>query len=154
MMKISVKTHFFILKATVSCMKTVNITEAEGGSGVAIFLHESLCYTKQNVLYINCEAIESISIEILNDCNINVPDFEQNKKVKNFVNLSFQFGLVQPINKPTRVTNKTISAFDYIITNSIYNNNIKTAIIRADISDHFPITYVFKLSSPMSSENH
>ena len=83
-----------------------------------------------------------------------MPDFEQNKKVKNFVNLSFQFGLVQPINKPTRVTNKTISAFDYIITNSIYNNNIKTAIIRADISDHFPITYVFKLSSPMSSENH
>ena len=37
----------------------------------------------------------------------------------------FQFGLVPTINKPTRVTNKTISATDDIITNSIYNNDFK-----------------------------
>ena len=80
-------------------------------------------------------------------------DFEQNKKVQNFVDLTFQFGLVPTINKPTRVTNKTISAIDHIITNSIYNNDFKTAIIRTDISDHFPITYAFKLKSSMSSEN-
>ena len=30
----------------------------------------------------------------------------------------FQFGLLPTINKPTRVTNKTISAIDHIITNS------------------------------------
>ena len=59
------------------------------------------------------------------DFNINVLDFEQNKKVQNFVNLMFQFGLVPTINKPTRVTNKTISATDDIITNSIYNNDFK-----------------------------
>ena len=88
------------------------------------------------------------------DFNINVLDFEQNKKVQNFVNLMFQFGLVPTINKPTRVTNKTISAIDYIITNFIYNNDFKTAIIRTDISDHFPITYTFKLRSCMCSENH
>ena len=83
-----------------------------------------------------------------------MPDFEQNEKANNFVNLLFQFGLVPPTVKPARVTNKTISAFDYIITNSIYNNDIKTSIIRADISDHFPNRYAFKSRSSMSSENH
>ena len=35
--------------------------------GVAIFVHESLCYTKRNDLCINCEAIECLSIEIENN---------------------------------------------------------------------------------------
>ena len=74
--------------------------------------------------------------------------------MQNFVNLMFQFGLVPTINKPTRVTNKTISAIDHIITNVIYNNDFKSAITRTDISDHFLITYAFKLRSSMSSENH
>ena len=30
-------------------------------------MHESLCYTKRNDLCINCEAIESLSIEIRNN---------------------------------------------------------------------------------------
>ena len=167
------------------------------GGGVTIFVHESLCYTKRKDLCINCEAIESLSIEIRNndgkniifnivyrppdgdlevcenyfqsilshnsirnknvilagDFNINVLDFEQNKKVQNFVSLMFQFGLVPTINKPTRVTNKTISAIDHIITNSIYNNDFKTGIIKTDISDHFPVIYAFKLRSSTSSEN-
>ena len=58
------------------------------------------------------------------DFNMNVLDFEQNKKVQNVVNLKFQFGLVPTINKPTRVTNKTISAIDHIITSSIYIYNM------------------------------
>ena len=66
-------------------------------------------------------------------------EFEQNKKVQNFVYVVFQFGLVPTINKPTRMTNKTISAVDHIITNSIYSNNFKTGIMKTDISDHFPI---------------
>ena len=35
--------------------------------GVAIFVHESLCNTKRNDFCINCEAIESLSIEIRNN---------------------------------------------------------------------------------------
>ena len=69
-------------------------------------------------------------------------------------NLMFQFGLISTINKPTIVTNKKISASSREIINSVFNNDFKTAIIRTDISDHYPITYVFKLRSSMSSENH
>ena len=43
-------------------MKTESFTEV-----VAIFVYESLCYTKQNDLWINCEAIESLSFEISNN---------------------------------------------------------------------------------------
>ena len=37
------------------------------GGRVAIFVHESLCYTKRNDLCINCKAIESFSIEVSNN---------------------------------------------------------------------------------------
>ena len=100
-----------------------------------------MCY------YINCEAIESLSIEINNNddkiiiLNIvyrpPVGDLEVcenyfqsilsnnsiSKKVQNFVNLMLQFGLVPTINKPTRVTKRTISAIDHIIRNSVCNND-------------------------------
>ena len=76
--------------------------------------------------------------------NINLLHFEQNKKVQNFINLMFRFGLVSTANKPTRIAKDTISAIDHIITNSIINNEFKAAILRADISDHFPIIYLFK----------
>ena len=77
------------------------------------------------------------------DFNINLLHFEQNKKVQNFINLMFQFGLVPTTSKP-KVTKDTISAIDHIIANSIINNEFKTAILTADISDHFPIISAFK----------
>ena len=52
------------------------------------------------------------------------------------------------------MTNKTISAIDYLVSNSLFNNDFKTAIIRIDISDHFPTTHAYKLRSSMSSQNH
>ena len=81
-------------------------------------------------------------------------DFEQNGKVQNFVNLMFQFCLIQAINESIGVTNKKISAIDHITTNSIYNNDSKTVIIRTDVSDHFPATYAFKPRRSMNSENY
>ena len=51
----------------------------------------------------------------------------------------FQFGLVSTINKPTRIRKDAISAIDHIITNSVINNEFKTAVLTADISDQFPI---------------
>ena len=70
-------------------------------------------------------SIKTKSVMLAGDFNINVLDFEQNKKVQNLVNFMFQFGLLPRINKPTRLTNRAISAIDHIITTS---NNFKTAI--------------------------
>ena len=77
--------------------------------------------------------------------NINLLHFQQKKKIQHFVNMMFQFGLVPTTNKPTRITKDTISALDNIIAKSIINNEFKTATLTADIFDHFPITYAFKL---------
>ena len=51
--------------------------------------------------------------------------------------------MIPTINKPTRVTKKTATAIDHIITNSFVENTFKTAIIKSDVSDHFPICIFF-----------
>ena len=76
---------------------------------------------------------------LVGDFNLNVLDYESNIKVKNFFNLLFQHSLISVINKPTRVTNKSATAIDHIMTNSFLNSNILTGIIKNDISYHFPI---------------
>ena len=147
-------------------------------------------------LSINCDDIESLSIEIVNDhikniisvvyrppdgdlsisetffrkilsentnanktlflagdFNINVLDYENNKKVQNFVNLMFAFSMIPTINKPTRVTSYTATAIDNIITNSILDKDFKSAIIKTDLSDHFPVIFVIKLKTKFSPKN-
>ena len=84
-------------------------------------------------------------ILVTGDFNIYLLDYENNKKVQNFVNLVFCCGMVSAINKPTRVTRYTATAIDRIFTNSIINTEIKSAIIKVDISDHFPILFVAKV---------
>ena len=81
---------------------------------------------------------------MVGDININVLDFNESKMVESFVNLMFRHGLIPTINKPTRVTRNTVTAVDHIITNSVINAEFKTGIIKIDISDHFPIFFIFK----------
>ena len=79
------------------------------------------------------------------DVNINLLDFQTNKKVQSFVNLMFGFSMIPTINKPTRVTKHTATAIDNIITNCIINSDFKSAIVKTDLSDHFPIIFINEL---------
>ena len=54
--------------------------------------------------------------------------------------------MVLIINKPTHVTRYTATAIDHMFTNSTINTEIKSAIIKAEISDHFPILFVAKVN--------
>ena len=85
-------------------------------------------------------------ILITGDFNINLLDYENNRKIQSVVNLMFCCGMVPAINKPTRVTRYTATAIDHIFTNSIINTKVKSAITKADISDHFPILFVAKVN--------
>ena len=89
-------------------------------------------------------------ILVKGDFNINLPDYENNKKVQRFVSLMFRCGMVPTINKPTRVKRYTATAIVHIFTNSIINTEIKSALIKADISDHFPILFVAKVNNDVS----
>ena len=63
-------------------------------------------------------------ILITGDFNINLLDYENNKKVQSFVNLVFRCGIVPIINRPTCVTRYSGTAIDHIFTNSIINTVI------------------------------
>ena len=57
------------------------------------------------------------------DFNMNLLDFEQNKKVQNFVNMMFSHSMMPIINKSTCVN----------------TSKFKAVITKLDISDHFQI---------------
>ena len=90
------------------------------------------------------QEISHKDVVLAGDFNINLLDFDKSKKVQNFVNLMFRFGMIPTINKPTRVTRNTLTAIDHIITNSIMHTGFKSGIIKTDISDHFPILFCYK----------
>ena len=83
---------------------------------------------------------------LVGDFNINVLDYENNVKVKNFVNFAFQNSLMPLINKPTRVTRTNAAAIDHIFTSAFLNKQIETKIIKTEILDLFPI-YNFFISN-------
>ena len=80
---------------------------------------------------------------IAGDFNLNLLDHDKNKKVRYFFNLIYQNCMIPTINKPARVTKKTATAIDHMITNSFVEITFKTAIIKSDVSDHFPICIFF-----------
>ena len=82
---------------------------------------------------------------LIGDFNMSLLDFDENKRVQSFANLMFRFGMIPTINKPTRVTRHTATAIDHVFTNTIVDNiEIKTAIVKTDISYHFPLIFVTK----------
>ena len=89
---------------------------------------------------------------IAGDFNLNLLDHDKNKKVRDFLNLIYQNGMIPTINKPTRVTKKTATAIDHFITNGFPENTLKTAIIKSDVSDHFRIC-IFIPSTNLFAKN-
>ena len=84
---------------------------------------------------------ENKIIYLLGDYNLNVLDYNNNTKVKNFFNMMFSHDIFSLINKPTRATKHTATAIDNIFTNNFFNTNLKTGIIKTDVSDHFEIFF-------------
>ena len=59
----------------------------------------------------------------------------------------FLYNMISLTNKPTRVTRHSGNAIDHIITNSVtVHNDFKSAIIKTDLSDYFPIVFVIKIN--------
>ena len=87
------------------------------------------------------------NIHIAGDFNLNLLDHNTNKKVQDFLNLIYQNSLI-----PTRVTTKTATTINNILTNSFLDTNFKSAISKTDISDHFPIC-LFLPSTKVKSES-
>ena len=83
---------------------------------------------------------------MVGDLNINSFDYDNNALVKNFFNLIFQSGFLPLIQRATRVTRTTATAIDHIITDAILESTMHSGIIKANISDHFPIFAILENS--------
>ena len=88
------------------------------------------------------------NIHIAGDFNLNLLDHDSNKKVQDFLNIIYRNSMIPIINKPTRVTRKTATAIDHILTNCFIDKFFKTAIFKSDISDHFPICFIIPSTKP------
>ena len=80
------------------------------------------------------------------DWNLNILRYDTSKVVKYFIETIFEHSAIPTINKATRVTRKSATAIDNLITNSITNNNLESGILMTDISDHFPIFLFDKIT--------
>ena len=88
---------------------------------------------------------------VTGDFNLNVLDYNKKEKVTTFLNLTFEYGLVPVINKPTRVTKNTATAIDILIQTHLYRT-INAGIIKLDISDHFPIFLIAETEKRITPE--
>ena len=52
--------------------------------------------------------------------------------------------MIPTTNKPTRITNKTKTAIDHILTSSHTETIFKTAIFKCDVSDYFSICLIIQ----------
>ena len=86
------------------------------------------------------------------DFNLNILNYNKNAKVTKFLNLTFEYGFVPVINKPTRIKKNTVTAIDHIITNSLLHRTINARIFKLDTLDHFPIFLVAKTERKMIPE--
>ena len=58
----------------------------------------------------------------------------------------FQRGFLPLIQRATRVTRTTATAIDHIITDAILESTMHSGIIKANLSDHFPIFVILENS--------
>ena len=88
------------------------------------------------------------NIVLAGDFNINFLDFKTNKNVQDFLNLMFRYNMIPLTNKTTRVIRHSANAIDHIITNGVTgHNDFKSAIIKTNLSDHFPIVFAIKTNA-------
>ena len=59
-----------------------------------------------------------------------------------------QGNLIPTINKPTRVGKNSATAIDHIITDCVLTCDFKTAILKTDLTDHFPLVIALKNDGP------
>ena len=88
-------------------------------------------------------------MHIAGDFNLNLLDHNTNRKVHNFLSLIYQNDMIPTINKPTRVTRKTATVIDNILTRSFVVTVFKT---ESDLSDHFPICFLSQ--NPLPKQNN
>ena len=80
---------------------------------------------------------ENKKIFIIGDFNLNCLNHNEDSNIRQFYHKMFELGFIPLIkNSPTIIDN--------ILVNCVFDNIFKKAIIKSDISDHFPIIFTIQ----------
>ena len=83
---------------------------------------------------------------LVGDLSINSLDCSINTNIRDFFNLVFQDGVFPILNRPTRVTKSSATIIDHVLTNTIIDSEVRSDIIKTNISDHFVVFALMKTS--------
>ena len=89
----------------------------------------------------------------IGDFNLNCLNYNEDNNIRYFDHQVFELGFIPLIDNPTRVCKNSATIIDNILTNCVFeynNNTLKKAIIKSDISDHFPIIFTFQTGKNQS----
>ena len=87
---------------------------------------------------------------MIGDANLNCLNYNEGSNIRHFYHKVFELGFIPLIDKPTRVCKNSATIIDNILTNCVFSNILKKAIIKSDISDHFPIIFTIQTRTNQS----
>ena len=102
---------------------------------------DPIYFTTQLSLSINHRSMINKTIYIIGDFNINLFQNDINTISSQFTNSLYCLNLIPLITSPTRVTDHSSTLIDNIFTNNLIEHT--SAVLKYDISDHFPICTIF-----------
>ena len=92
---------------------------------------------------------EKKKIFMIGDFDLNCLNYNEDS-MEHFYHKVFEFGFIPLIDKLTRVCKNSETIIDNILTNCVFENTLKKAIIKSDISDHFPIMFTIQTAKNQS----
>ena len=81
---------------------------------------------------------------IIKDVNLNCLNYNEDNNIKHFYHKLFQLGFIPLIDEHTIVCKNSATIIGNILTNCVFDNTLKRAVIKSDISDHFPIIFTIQ----------
>ena len=91
---------------------------------------------------------------ITGDFNVNLLQIEKNDEINDYYDEITNLDFLPLITLPTRITHRSKSLIDNILTNS-FNNDVKTGNITVNISDHIPQFAIIPLNNKITlPKNH
>ena len=88
---------------------------------------------------------ENKHIFIMGDYNINLLNYNSIQCINDFMNVIYNHSFRPLIDKPTRITKKSVTLIDNILTN-VLTKEISAGIFYSDITDHLPVFQITNLS--------
>ena len=91
---------------------------------------------------------------IMGDYNIDLLKDDSDRPTHDYLDFIYSYCMIPSILKPTRITETSATIIDNILTNC--DNELATAILVTDITDHFPTILINRtkcVSSKKKSDN-